>query len=209
MATSPCPDSSAPSTPGALVIRGSNETSVTLSWASSSDNVGVIGYQVYRDGAAVGSTATRDYTVSGLACARSYRIEVDAYDAAGNHSGRSARTVTTQACPAPAPPGPGDTTAPSVPTGVTVSSTTSSSISLGWSASVDNVGVTGYGLYRDGVAVGSSTLTNATFSVSPAAAAISLQSTRGTPAATAPGRRGLWPRRHRAPTRSLRPFRRR
>ena len=89
MATSPCPDSSAPSTPGALVIRGSNETSVTLSWASSSDNVGVIGYQVYRDGAAVGSTATRDYTVSGLACARSYRIEVDAYDAAGNHSGRS------------------------------------------------------------------------------------------------------------------------
>ena len=164
MATSPCPDSTAPSTPGALVIRGSNETSVTLNWASSSDNVGVVGYQVYRDGAAVGSTATRDYTVSGLACGRSYRIEVDAYDAAGNHSGRSARTVTTQACPAPAPPSPGDTTAPSPPTGVTVASATSSSISLGWTASVDNVGVTGYGLYRDGVAAGSSALTNATFS---------------------------------------------
>ena len=164
MATSPCPDSAAPSTPGQLVVRGSNETSVTVSWSSSSDNVGVVGYQVYRDGAAVGSTASSDYTVSGLACGKSYRIEVDAYDAAGNRSGKSARSVATRACPPPPSPGPGDTTPPSTPTGVTVSSVTPSSISLGWTASVDNVAVTGYGLYREGVAAGSATLTNATFS---------------------------------------------
>ena len=164
MATSPCPDSTAPSTPGQLVVRSSNETSVTLSWTPSSDNVGVVGYQVYRDAAAVGSTATSGYTVSGLACGKSYLIEVDAYDAAGNRSGKSARVVTTNACALPPAPAPGDTAAPSVPTGVTVSSTTSSSISLRWTASTDNVAVTGYGLYRDGVSVGSSTLTNGTFS---------------------------------------------
>ena len=106
MATSPCPDSAAPSTPGQLVVMASNETSVTLDWSSSSDNVGVVGYQVYRDGAVVGSTARSDYTVSGLACGRSYRIEVDAYDAAGNRSGKSALSATTKACPPPPAPGP-------------------------------------------------------------------------------------------------------
>ena len=164
MATSPCPDSAAPSTPGQLVVTSSNETSVTLSWTASSDNVGVVGYQVYRDAAAVGSTATGGYTVSGLARGKSYLIEVDAYDAAGNRSGKSGRVVTTKACALPPAPGPGDTAAPSVPTGLTVSSTTSSSISLGWTASTDNVAVTAYGLYRDGVSAGSSTLTNGTFS---------------------------------------------
>ena len=58
MATAPCPDSTAPSTPGQLVVRGSNQTSVTVGWSSSSDDVGVVGYEVYRDAAAVGSTAT-------------------------------------------------------------------------------------------------------------------------------------------------------
>ena len=162
----PALDSTAPSTPGQLVVRGSNETSVTVEL----DHVErqrrcrrLSGLPRRSRRRLDGNDA--DYTVSGLACARSYRIEVDAYDAAGNRSGRSARTVTTQACPSsPHHPLPGDTTAPSVPTGVTVTSATSSSISLGWTASVDNVGVTGYGLYRDGVAAGSSTLTNATFS---------------------------------------------
>ena len=43
-----------------------------------------------------------------------------------------------------------DTQAPSAPAGVVASSRTATSIALGWSASTDNVGVTGYGLYRGG-----------------------------------------------------------
>ena len=44
--------------------------------------------------------------------------------------------------------GGGDTTPPSVPTGLTVTGTTSSTVSLSWTASTDNVGVTGYDVYR-------------------------------------------------------------
>src|SRR5215510_5910760 len=46
--------------------------------------------------------------------------------------------------------GGGDTQAPSVPTNLRVTATTSSSISLAWNASTDNVGVTGYDLFRGG-----------------------------------------------------------
>ena len=84
MATSPCPDSTAPSTPGPLIVTGSNETSVSLRWASSTDNVGVVGYRVYRDGVASARRHRASYTVSGLACGKSYRIEAEAYDAAAN-----------------------------------------------------------------------------------------------------------------------------
>ena len=46
--------------------------------------------------------------------------------------------------------GGGDTTAPSVPAGVTATGQSSSSIQVGWSASTDNTAVTGYHVYRNG-----------------------------------------------------------
>ncbi|MFD0591681.1 fibronectin type III domain-containing protein [Catellatospora coxensis] len=58
--------------------------------------------------------------------------------------------------------GGGDTTAPSVPTGITSTGQTSSSISLSWSASTDNVGVTGYEVFRGATLVGSPTGTTFT-----------------------------------------------
>ena len=45
----------------------------------------------------------------------------------------------------------GDTTPPSVPTGLASSNITSTSFSLTWSASTDNVGVTGYEIQLDGI----------------------------------------------------------
>lgn len=56
----------------------------------------------------------------------------------------------------------GDTQAPSVPTGPRVTGTTSSSASLAWTASTDNVGVTAYDVYRDGVQVGATSGTTLT-----------------------------------------------
>ncbi|WP_392676137.1 glycoside hydrolase family 48 protein [Streptomyces sp. LN785] len=53
--------------------------------------------------------------------------------------------------------GGGDTEAPTAPAGLTVTGTTSSSVSLSWSASTDNVAVTGYDVYRNGVLAGSAT----------------------------------------------------
>ncbi|MEY9864031.1 hypothetical protein ABH935_009685 [Catenulispora sp. GAS73] len=58
--------------------------------------------------------------------------------------------------------GGGDTTPPSVPTGLTVTGTTSSSVSLKWTASTDNVAVTGYNVYRGTTLAGTSTTTTFT-----------------------------------------------
>jgi chitodextrinase len=51
----------------------------------------------------------------------------------------------------------GDTEPPTAPAGLTVTETTSNSVSLSWSASTDNVAVTGYDVYRNGVLAGSAT----------------------------------------------------
>jgi endoglucanase len=58
--------------------------------------------------------------------------------------------------------GGGDTTPPTAPTNVAAIATTSTSVSLSWTASTDNVGVTGYDVYRGGVLVGSTTGTTRT-----------------------------------------------
>jgi chitodextrinase len=58
--------------------------------------------------------------------------------------------------------GGGDTQAPSVPTGLTVTGTTSSSVALSWQPSTDNVGVTGYDVYRGSTQVGTATGTSYT-----------------------------------------------
>lgn len=58
--------------------------------------------------------------------------------------------------------GGGETQAPSVPAGLTVTGTTSSSVSLSWTAATDDTGVTGYDVYRGSVKVGTSTGTSYT-----------------------------------------------
>ncbi|MBW8807145.1 MAG: glycoside hydrolase family 6 protein, partial [Catenulisporales bacterium] len=56
----------------------------------------------------------------------------------------------------------GDTTAPSTPTGLKSTATTSSTVTLSWTASTDNVGVTGYTIYRGTTPAGTSTTTTFT-----------------------------------------------
>jgi endo-1,4-beta-xylanase len=55
-----------------------------------------------------------------------------------------------------------DTTPPSAPTNLNSPSHTSSSVSLSWTASTDNVGVTGYQVFRGGTQVGTPTSTSYT-----------------------------------------------
>src|SRR6267378_7079694 len=50
---------------------------------------------------------------------------------------------------------PADTTAPTTPSGLAASAVTSASLTLSWNASTDNVGVTGYRVYRGGTQVAS------------------------------------------------------
>ncbi|SNS73194.1 Fibronectin type III domain-containing protein, partial [Streptosporangium subroseum] len=94
-------DRQAPSVPGNLTVTAKTATSVTLSWTASTDNVGVTGYQVLRNGTAVATAPNTPYTVTGLTPATAYTFTVTARDAAGNTSAASnAVSVTTATAPA-------------------------------------------------------------------------------------------------------------
>ena len=106
----PPADTQAPSAPNGLAVSGQSQNGLTLTWNAATDNVGVTGYGVYRNGTSVGSTSatTRTFGFTGLACGTTYGLAVDAVDAAGNRSGRSTVNGTTSACtPPPVPPGSG------------------------------------------------------------------------------------------------------
>lgn len=95
----PAPDTTPPSTPTGLAVTGTSQTSISVSWSASSDNVGVAGYGLYRGGASTGSTTATSATFGGLACGTNYTLAVDAFDAAGNRSGQTSTTAATAACP--------------------------------------------------------------------------------------------------------------
>jgi alpha-amylase len=61
---------------------------LTLSWTPSTDNVGVAGYIVYRNGTQIGTSPTASYVATGLPVGSNY-IAVAAYDAAGNTTVKS------------------------------------------------------------------------------------------------------------------------
>jgi chitodextrinase len=82
-------DTQAPNSPTGLAVSATTSTSVSLAWTASTDNVGVAGYQVYRDSSQVGTSATTKFTNTGLAPAINYSYSVKAYDSAGNVSGPS------------------------------------------------------------------------------------------------------------------------
>ena len=155
VATLPCPDTSAPSVPPALAAGAIGSDSITVSWTPSTDNVGVAGYTLFRDGVNAGTTSSALFTFAGLACGTSYVLGVDAFDAAGNTSAVSSITAATAPCP--------DTTPPTPPGGLAAGASTGASIDTSWTASTDNVGVTGYTVLQDGVSVGTTTTTAFTF----------------------------------------------
>lgn len=136
-------DTTAPSAPTGLGATAASATQINLSWTASTDNVGVTAYRVERcQGASCSSyaqiasvTTGTTYSDTPLSPSTSYSYRVRAADAAGNLSGYSGTSTAST---------PADTTAPSAPTGLGASATSSSQINLSWTASTDNVGVTQY-----------------------------------------------------------------
>lgn len=89
-------DTQAPSNPTNLTASNIAETSVTLNWNASNDNVGVTGYDVYLGSTIIGTVTDNTGNVTGLTAATTYSFRVRAKDAAGNVSGYSnTRTITT------------------------------------------------------------------------------------------------------------------
>ena len=130
-------------------LTSSNITSVgfTLSWSVSTDNVGVTGYEIFRNGTSVGVSTTTSFNITGLSANTTYAMTVKAKDGTGNVSAASTPLNVTTSAP--------DNQAPVVPTGLSASSITSTgTVIIAWKASTDNVGVTGYEVFRDGTSVG-------------------------------------------------------
>jgi glucose/arabinose dehydrogenase len=150
-------DTQPPTAPTGLTATGLSCSSVTLSWSASTDDTGVAFYDLYHDGQAIGSTAGDVRTVTlGVVPGARWGFYVNARDAAGNVS-QASRTVsvTPPFCSE-------DTTAPSVPAGLT-GSAVGTAVTLRWTAATDDVAVTGYEVWRNGVRAGSLTGTATTF----------------------------------------------
>ncbi len=147
-------DTHAPSVPSGLSASSVAETSFTLSWTSSTDNVAVSGYDVYLNGVMVTSVTGASANIAGLSASTTYSAAVRARDAAGNSSGLSSSLSVTTI----------DIHAPSVPAGLSATGITETGFTLTWGASTDNVGVSGYDVYNNGILAGSVTATTYSFS---------------------------------------------
>jgi mannan endo-1,4-beta-mannosidase len=95
-------DTSPPTTPGTPTASGITASSVNLSWAASTDNTAVTGYDIFRASgasggtfASVGTSTGTTFTNTGLTAATTYRYQVRARDAAGNTSAFSSAVTTT------------------------------------------------------------------------------------------------------------------
>jgi chitodextrinase len=144
----PVPDTTPPTAPANLTATAASSTQINLTWAASTDNVGVTGYKVERcQGAGCANFAQIavvtgiTFNDAGLTASTSYSYRVLATDAAGNNSGPSnVFSLTTLVAT--------DTIPPTAPTNLTATAASPTQINLAWTASTDNVGVTGYKVER-------------------------------------------------------------
>lgn len=148
-ATTPAPpaDTIPPTIPGNPQAVATSTTTISLTWTGSSDNTAVTGYRVQRGGVIVAANVTgTTFGDTGLTPNTAYSYTISAVDAAGNRSAESATaTATTMAVP--------DTMPPTVPANVVATPTSSTTVSLAWSASTDNVAVSTYRVRRGGVTI--------------------------------------------------------
>jgi hypothetical protein len=136
-------DTIPPSTPLKPTAKPISQSKIEISWQATTDNVGVVGYYIYRDGSRIAdiSSDVRVYMDVGLAPSRTYLYSIAAYDAAKNVSLKSfsVEGITF----------PKDTSSPTTPSDIKVTYLSSTEIHLSWKASTDNVGIAGYYVNRD------------------------------------------------------------
>ncbi|MFK7048511.1 MULTISPECIES: M4 family metallopeptidase [Flavobacterium] len=171
--------------------KGTNWYSGTGDSGGVHTNSGVLNYWFYL--LSVGGSGTNDignaFNVTGITIAKAEKIafRTESVYLSSNSNYASARTGAIQAATdlygAGSPEviattnawhavgigaaysgGTSDTTAPTTPTNLAASATTSTSTTLSWTASTDNVGVTGYNIYNGTTLLASSATTSATIS---------------------------------------------
>lgn len=143
-------DLEAPTVPGNLNAAPVSASQIDLAWQASTDNVGVTEYTVYRCSGngctpsmkVATTSSSTTFNNTGLTAGTTYMFAVSARDAAGNESAKSTPDVATTLIL------PGDTTPPTVSSNLIATSISANQINLSWQASTDNVGVTGYSIFR-------------------------------------------------------------
>lgn len=134
-------DTQAPTVPANFTAKADAYNKVTLSWNASTDNKGVTGYTILRNGAILARTgAVTSYQDTSVTANTAYSYTISAFDAIGNQSGTATTTITT--------PNVTDTQAPTVPGELKATVVSSRQIDLTWQASTDNTGLAGYDIYR-------------------------------------------------------------
>ena len=88
-------DTQKPTAPTNLLSSNVSANSFTLNWTASTDNVGVTGYEVFRDGVSQGTVAGTTYNATGLTASTAYSYTVKAKDAANNLSDPSSALIVT------------------------------------------------------------------------------------------------------------------
>lgn len=145
-------DTQVPTAPIEVSVDSITSTTAVLSWSGATDNVSIAKYLVYIDGTQVGEATTETYTATGLAPSATYSFTVVAVDDSGNQSSASAAaTGITLAA---------DTTAPSVPSGLTASSITTTGFTVAWAASTDDqdtADLLAYEVFVNGISAGAVT----------------------------------------------------
>jgi chitodextrinase len=121
-----------------------NFTDIALSWLPASDNVGVVSYNVYKDGSKAMTVTSNAAVFTGLPQLTTFQFAVSAVDAAGNESLRSFVTATSGEEQSP------DITAPTDPSNLKAS-VGAYSVLFSWEASVDDRQLAGYVVQVDGV----------------------------------------------------------
>ncbi len=134
-----------PAVPTGLLFGSATDSSINFSWTSVS---GATGYKIYSNGAYVSSVAvpTTTATLSGLTIGTNYSVQILAYNGSGDGTLCAPYLMGTS---------------PPPPTGLTFISSTSTSISMSWTAVA---GATIYKIYKNGVLSDSSNTTTGSLS---------------------------------------------
>lgn len=146
-------DTVPPSTPGVPVVSEISSTSASIQWASSTDNIGVDHYLLSLNNAGAIKVTTNTYKASALNSGTDYLVIVKAVDASGNQSNPAQVSFATL-------PQVVDTIPPTAPGNFTASTVGSSSVTLTWNPSTDNIAVKGYKVSIAGIPAVTVTGTN-------------------------------------------------
>jgi chitodextrinase len=140
-------DTTPPTAPANLTGNAVTGGQVDLSWTASSDDAGVAGYRIFRNGVQIATTTTTTYSDVTAIPSTSYSYYVVAYDSSNNASPQS-NAVPVQT--------PADTRPPTAPANLVGTAPGPNEVDLTWLPSTDDTGVAGYEIFRDGTQIGTS-----------------------------------------------------